>query len=123
VFSIFTESTGRCSDAPLGSGRPVNGAVGGAGAVVVVGAAVVVVVFGLSADELPPPHDAATSASRTGPTNNDERRRRTRELLRQTNGDAIRATDPHDLLFRAAVPGRAGGEPPRPSITVDQGRS
>src|SRR5438093_1264092 len=60
VFSTFTDSAGRVTLAPLGSGRPVSGAVGTA-TVVVVGAAVVVVVLGVAAWD-PPPHADAISA-------------------------------------------------------------
>src|SRR4051812_11366502 len=63
VFSTFTESAGRAWLAPLGSGRPVSGAVGGA-AEVVVGRIVVVVGSGAAAFESPPPQAASVTATR-----------------------------------------------------------
>src|SRR4051794_3291775 len=74
VFSTFTDNAGRPWLAPVGSGRPVSGAVGGA-TVVVVAAAVVVVALGVAAFESPPPHAARTIAAATANARTDVRPR------------------------------------------------
>ena len=63
----MTDSAGRWSDVPLGSGSPVSGAFGG-GAVVVVGGTVVVVVVFFVASSVPPPPEAATIPTATPST-------------------------------------------------------